>query len=466
MKLKSLLKNFSYTILSNFISLAISTLVVLIVPKFINIEQYGYLQLYIFYTTYVGVLHFGWLDGIYLRFGGARYDELDTNLLHSQFVQFFVFQILLATIMISASILESSDQKFFILVASVCAMILINLRQFCLYILQDTARIKEYAIVTSLGRVIYFSMVILFLLLGLKCFQWLILADLLGRTISLLYSLYTCKEIVCKSINSFHWDFHETVLNLSVGVKLLMANFASSLIIGIVRYGIQFRWGVKTFGKVSLTLNISNLLMTFISAVSLVLYPALRRMNTARLRDIYVAIREVLIFSMLVGLILYYPVSWLLPMWLPKYKDALVYMALLFPMCVYSSKFSMLVATFMKAYRFERDLLKVNIVSLVSSVIITAINVFILRNLTMTMISIVVVLWIQSSIGELVLGRRIHLKLFHKLLPETIIVMAFMVLNSFLPSLFAMFVYIVVLLLFLITNYQNIKAGVHVLSEQ
>ena len=189
-------------------------------------------------------------------------------------------------------------------------------------------------------------------------------------------------------------------------------------------------------------------------------------MNTAQLRDVYVAIREVLIFSMLVGLILYYPVSWLLPMWLPKYKDALVYMALLFPMCVYSSKFSMLVATFMKAYRFERDLLKVNIVSLVSSVIITAINVFILRNLTMTMISIVVVLWIQSSIGELVLGRRIHLKLFHKLLPETIIVMAFMVLNSFLPSLFAMSIYIVVLLLFLITNYQNIKAGFHVLSEQ
>ncbi len=77
MKIRKILRDFSYSISSNLISLAVSTLVVLIVPKFIGVTEYGYWQLYIFYTNYVGVLHFGWLDGIYLRYGGYHYRDLD-----------------------------------------------------------------------------------------------------------------------------------------------------------------------------------------------------------------------------------------------------------------------------------------------------------------------------------------------------------------------------------------------------
>ena len=65
------IKNFSYTLSSNLLSLVISTLVVLIIPKLIGVEEYGYWQLYIFYTSYIGFLHFGWNDGIYLRYGGG-----------------------------------------------------------------------------------------------------------------------------------------------------------------------------------------------------------------------------------------------------------------------------------------------------------------------------------------------------------------------------------------------------------
>lgn len=49
-------------------------------------EEYGYCQLHLFYSSYVGFLHFGWNDGIYLRYGGKNYIELDKKL--------FFFQIL------------------------------------------------------------------------------------------------------------------------------------------------------------------------------------------------------------------------------------------------------------------------------------------------------------------------------------------------------------------------------------
>ncbi len=71
------IKNFSYTITSNMISVVISALVTLVVPKLIGIEEYGYWQLYLFYSSYIGFLHFGWNDGIYLKYGGKEYNDLD-----------------------------------------------------------------------------------------------------------------------------------------------------------------------------------------------------------------------------------------------------------------------------------------------------------------------------------------------------------------------------------------------------
>ena len=74
---KKIIANFSYVVLSNLLTVIVSSLVVLILPKIMGVEEYGYWQLYIFYLSYAGFVHLGWVDGIYLRYGGLEYDELD-----------------------------------------------------------------------------------------------------------------------------------------------------------------------------------------------------------------------------------------------------------------------------------------------------------------------------------------------------------------------------------------------------
>lgn len=75
--MNKIIKNFSYTLTSNIIAFLISALVTFIVPKVLGVENYSYFQLYLFYVSYTGFLHFGWADGIYLRYGGKYYEELD-----------------------------------------------------------------------------------------------------------------------------------------------------------------------------------------------------------------------------------------------------------------------------------------------------------------------------------------------------------------------------------------------------
>ncbi|MDS2648391.1 hypothetical protein RKV05_00210, partial [Streptococcus pneumoniae] len=79
----------------------------------------------------------------------------------------------------------------------------------------------------------------------------------------------------------------------------------------------------ETFGKVSLTLSVSNLLMTFINAIGLVVFPLLRRTKAENLPKIYSNLRNVLMLIMFAILLIYYPLKIVLDRWLPAYQDAL-----------------------------------------------------------------------------------------------------------------------------------------------
>ena len=237
LKAKSFIKNMSYTISSNLISLIVSTLVVLIIPKLIGVEEYGYWQLYIFYSSYVGFMHFGWNDGIYLRFGGEEYKNLDKRLFYSQFIELLISQILIGILIWGASIIFIVDiNRGFILKMVAIAMILVNTILMLFYILQATNRIKEYARLTMLDRIVYILLIIIFLLFGIRDFKLMIFADLVGKFISLSFATLSCRDIVFNRINTFYLTISETFENISVGIKLMFANIASMLIIGIVRF--------------------------------------------------------------------------------------------------------------------------------------------------------------------------------------------------------------------------------------
>lgn len=294
-KVKVILNNLSYTVLSNVISLLISILVVLVVPKVIGVEAYGYWQLYMFYATYVGFFQFGWNDGIYLRYGGKEYNELDKSIFFSQFWMLTISQLALASIIIFATLnFINEEEKIYILGMTALCMVIAGTRAMLLFILQGTNRIKEYAQITMMDRIFYICLIVIFLIIGIREYKLMILADIIGKSVSLIYAMCCCKDIVFRKITTFYFSFKEAFENINVGIKLMFANIASMLIIGVVRFGIEHSWDVSTFGRVSLTLSISNFLMLFINAVGIVMFPILRRTDEKKLSGIYCTMRDLL----------------------------------------------------------------------------------------------------------------------------------------------------------------------------
>ncbi|HEM3688439.1 TPA: hypothetical protein U1D21_001468 [Streptococcus suis] len=452
----------SYTISSNLLSLIVSALVILIIPKLIGVEEYGYWQLYIFYSSYVGFLHFGWSDGIYLRYGGYEYDKLEKKLFFSQFLSLVASQIIIGIIIsvFSSLYLVDSNRDFIIKMVAI-AMILSNSRLILLYIFQATSRIKEYARITMFDRIVYITLIILFLILGVRDYKLMVIADLIGKFVSLVYSMISCKEIVFNKISYFYCTIKETITNISVGIKLMFANIASMLIIGIVRFGIERTWDLSTFGKVSLTLSISNMMMIFINAVGIIMFPILRRTNQEKLPGIYSIMRDLLMVLSLGALVLYYPLKTVIAAWLPQYAESLLYMSLLFPMFIYEGKMSLLINTYLKTLRREKVMLQINTITMLSSLVLTYIATNIFRNLDIAILNIVILLAFRSVLAELYLSKELKIDMKKDMLLELSLTMVFILSGWFVDSWMTVLIYGMTYLIYLAIKRKDITGTIH-----
>lgn len=457
-KLRNILENITYTFTANILTMLISIIMTLILPKFLGVTDYSYYQLYIFFISYVGFFHFGWIDGIYLKIGGMEYNDLEKSNYVTQFWILNVLEIIIAAIISIFALftIKNIDKSFVLISTSVCGVITI-LRTYLLFILQSTNRIKEYAKYTRVDRFIYFALIIVFLFLGFKNYKIILYIDIFSKLVALVLCANKMKDIVFGKLNISKNTLLEIFENISIGIKLMLANIASTLIIGVVRFGIQKNWDIETFGKISLTLNISNLLMTFINAVAVIMFPLLRREEESNLPKIYVILRNTLMIFLYMMLIFYYPIKLILSTWLPQYADSLRYMALLFPICIYESKMSMLINTYLKSFRKEKSMLIINTISLILSLILTILSVFILNNLTWAILSIVFLLGFRCVIGELVLTKIMNILIYKDIILETVLTAIFIISSWFINNMFCSIIYTCFYLIYVFIKRKDIK---------
>lgn len=454
------LKNSSYAILSNLLNLAVSALVVLILPRIIGVTSYGYWQLYLFYVSYVGFGHLGWIDGIYLKFGGQHFEELDRGYFFSQFVSYNIFQLILSVLIFAYFNLNATtSDTSFITISLAITLFLTNVRFFLSYVLQTTNLIKLSSTITIIDRLAYVILLVLLIGLGQTDYRLMIVADILARLLSLLYAMLICRSIVCQQLSHYVFDLPGIWDNIRVGSNLMLSNVASMLIIGTVRLGIEKVWDVATFGKVSLTLSISSLMMTFINAIGIVIFPMLKRLKEDILPIVYQSLRQLLLVSMLGLMLLYFPLRLFLGSWLQGYEDSLKYMVIIFPMSIFEGKMSLLINTYFKAYRLEKTILKVNVITMAISAVVTLFNVFVLQSLNLAVLSIVLLMIIRSSLAELLLAKRLNFSIVSHLLVELGMVLVFIFLGWFLPLLWAFVGYGIAYLIYLFLHQNALRTA-------
>lgn len=444
----------------------VSLIMVVFIPKFIGIKQYSYFQFYIFVSSYATLFTLGWTDGISLRYTGLSWNNIKKKFLFQQLKVLAVVQFLFCILIVAYSFILTDPHKAIIMRAMGIFTVLVNLRYFFVHLSQAISNFKIYSEIIIIDRVFYIFLTVGLLLLNVKSFEWFVLVDLLSKLITLIFAGIKYNNVFKYPVeNNKELLKIEIVENINSGSKVLFSSTTSMLIIGIVRFSIEKIWDIETFGKISLTLNLSNFILVFISAIGIVLFPVFRNMNFEKLKIFYFSLMSIMDRVLLVFLICYFPLALILKNWLPAYKESIYFMGLIFPICNYEAKVSLLITPTLKALRLEKDLLRLNFSCFLISLLLCGVNYLFFKNLLMAILTITFVLFIRAALGNYILMEKFKKITYKTFLPQLLGSILFIISNYFLPLQISAMSYGLFIIVYLISSIKVLKESILIVRK-
>lgn len=442
------LNNIMYAFSAQAISLLVSVIMSLIASKILGINEFSYWQLFLFYSSYLYFFNLGLGDGIYLKLGGIDYEKIDFKSIGTQFkISIFSQCIIAIGVILYSSFFINDYGRQFVWYLIAMSLPIFNAFNILGYIFQAANKTKIYSIATTLGNIFFSVAAIVLLMFRVSAFEPFVILFLLNRIISLIYCIIEGKEIIFSPKDDIIVSIKKMFSNIKVGLVLTLSSVASLLILGFSRMMVDYKWGLISFGKFSFALSLTNYFLLFISQVSMVLFPELRRINRDRLTEFYNICRNFL--SCLLGAVFlaYIPLKVILSMWLPQYRESLQYLIMLLPICTFDGKMQMLCNTYFKVLRKERALLKINIISLILGIILSLLSVFVFENFYCTIFSMVITIVFRSVISEKYLSRFTGVKVAKDFILESILCTVFVLSTLHFKPLISFIVYLIAYIL-------------------
>lgn len=466
-KVRQFMNNIIGAVGANVIRLIISVALTLLLPRLMGETEYSHWQLYLFYTTYLAYSSLGWCEGFTLKYGGAHYETLDKPLIIGQIWMLLGYELLFFGGLWAVITLAGVGQTKYVLLLLACTSAVFDIIRYMVQsVLHTVNRIQDYVHVMLLERLLFAGTACVMLLLGLRSTMALILAEILARVLSMLYSLFVIRDMTRTRPAPLKAIVREAGSEISIGAKLLWALLASQLVIGVIRFAIEQKWGVLRFGQISLIISLSNMVVSCVAAIGVVIFPMIKRMQQAQMVRMYAPIRT-LMSALIWGLLIFFaPGKWLLTRWLPQYAQPLQYLALLLPLCLYESRTAMLTTTYLKAWREEKSILKVNVAAVVLSIACAALTVFVLENLTLAVLAITLLCMAKAYMTEYHVCRHLDYPLTRELLLESCLMALFMISGWYCPYLSALALYAAGYILYLLLERSPIRAGLKTLIAE
>lgn len=453
---EKLLKNASYALIAQGISLFVSCMTNLILPKVMGVEDYSYWQLFIFYATYIPCLAMGINDGVYLRYGGQDRQELNYSEIKSQYAFGLVYQFVLALFVGGVAFFSFEDQYRKIIMIFVGIYYLVyTAHNFLGYIFQAINETDLYSKSIILNKVFYLLTQIGFVLLDAAKVFRLIPFYIFAQFLAWIYLfVHIYKEFKATKID---WNVGraEAIESIRVGISLMISNVCSMLVLGIGRQLIDMHWGLMVFGKISFAFTLINFALTFISQISMVLFPVLRKIKNEELKVYYRKLTEILYCYLPMIYILYYPLSFILKLWLPEYRESVEWMAFVLPICFFDCKMNLIGNTFFKVLYWQKELLKINIITILISAVSGIISIVFFDSLKMVVFGMVLSIVFRSVLAEYILDRYIGENTIWEMMEDIVLAVIFWSCSNFIQTINV----VVILSVCALIRFVRIKKG-------
>ena len=268
------LNNFSYAFIANFINLLSGLISVLLIPKFLSIDEFAYLKIFTLYLSYVGILHFGFNDGIYIKYGNYDYDNLDKKRISANFKFLIAIQALISLIVVLITLFTVNNtiisNIWFVIAINI---FLVNVSGFLSFIAQITKEFKLYSQSIIFGKIIYILGIFIVVFAGNRGHKIFILLTTLGNVLSAIILIVRYRELILIKSDKLRDIIGDIKDIYKVGFFIMIGNFVSLTLLGLDRLFVEKLFSLQQFAMYSFAVSIITMFYMISNTLATVIYP-------------------------------------------------------------------------------------------------------------------------------------------------------------------------------------------------
>lgn len=370
------IQGFIQVLLSNSVLILMGVISSFIVPGSLTPTEFGYWQTYLLYESYVGLVLFGYCDGIYLRYGGQSFYELSKPLFSCLFAVMMIYLFGIAVLLVLAISNSAMNLKdSYIFYAVVASMVLRCTISFFVLINQATARFRVYSIGNTVEKIFFVCTVVVITYFGELSMYTLIKVSISGQLLALFYNLITSRKLLTCHIRFNRTVWTDARANIAAGLPLTMSGISSMLMSGIGKFSVEHYLGKEQFGYYSFAFPMMAVVSQVIAAASLVLFPILKQADKGDIDKLLIFTDKWSMPIFIAIISVYIPASIIVKTFLPTYKPTLSCLLILLPMLFFQAKITMVYNTILKIQRRERTMMTISFLALICCAMLTFISI-------------------------------------------------------------------------------------------
>lgn len=324
MKENSLKKGIIVIFIANIINLLLSIIRNFIMPKYLSIDAYATIKTYQLFITYIGILALGYIDGMYLKYGGKDLQTIDKNIFFENLSTFRIFQFAISIVVITISLIL----KDFLILAVGFTIISLNVTDYLKSYYQAVGEFSKYSKIMNFSSIIMFlgNIILLVVIKSKNPLHYIYCNVFVYYLVWILLEL-TIKEN--KSLKKMYLSFSRLELKYSIknGYILMIGLLLSNFMTGIDRWFIKFTMDNLAFALYSFSASMEGFLSFAISPISITLYNHFcKEENEENLNKMK---QYILVFLALI-IAIAYPIKFIVNIFLPQYNSAIIILFILF----------------------------------------------------------------------------------------------------------------------------------------
>lgn len=399
---------------------------VLIIPVLLGLTDYGYWQIYIFYTLYIGVLTFGYSDGLYLRYGGYDFKDLPFPRVRLANALYLVMITVAAAALMVFAILNTDPNRQIVFFAVAANVVVLGVTSNISLTLQATNLMKGYAFLNSADK-IFFCLALLALFWDdFRTFEYLIAVDLSAKVIVMAMLLRQYRKLYIGPFTALADGAREFADSVSSGIQLLVANLSGMLVLGVGRIIVEYYGSLESYAYYAFATSLASVVLMSVTALSIVIYPTLRRKPQDQYVDYFNKTNRAYFAFALLMLVGYFPAVAFIDLIANEYAPVINFLNAIFIITVLQGKMQLINNTYYKALRLERQMLVANVTSLIIATVLSLVSFVLTQSILAIVYSALLTMLFRVYASEVFLRRQMNNAPDRHLLAEILVLMIFL----------------------------------------